>query len=277
MLKRYHIDEEQDTVMHQSSYREKDKAKGIVVFIHGFLGSPNQFSDWSEEVFALGYSVASLLLPGHGPNAERLFRINESDWTKHVENEIKTYRGKYQQIFLVGHSIGGLIALKIAASDSLPLTGICVIAAPIKMNYIAPFSILSRIRLVLSRNDSPIKKTYAASISVPGLSIISVPTILHSFFEIKKLIRTLGDLAHITLPVLLIYSRKDETVSFKSMSMLESRLLNASTSVLSLPSSLHAYYLPDERAIIAKTLCKFIVENSSSETYRAVGNHNNAQ
>lgn len=253
--------------MHQSIYAEKANAKGIVIFVHGFLGSPNQFADWADEALDSGYSVASLLLPGHGTDAGALLRINESDWFNHVKKEVDAHCAKHRKVFLVGHSIGGLISLKVAAATSRPLAGICAIAAPVKLNYFSLHSLLSRARLLIGRSDNPIRRTYAASNSVSGLGISAVSAIVHSYLEIRKLMRSvLRGLEHITSPVLLIYSKKDETVSYKSMAMLEAHLPNAPITSLSLVSSLHAYYVPKERAIIAESMCWFLDKHSSSIT-----------
>ena len=41
----------------------------IVIFIHGFLGSPHQFIDLADFVSHMGYACGALLLPGHGGTA----------------------------------------------------------------------------------------------------------------------------------------------------------------------------------------------------------------
>ncbi len=248
--------------MHQASCKEKDKAKGIVVFIHGFLGSPEQFNDWADAALASGYSVASLLLPGHGGDAKALLRVGESDWLKAAETEISAYCAKYKSVFLVGHSIGGLISLKIAAAGNLPIAGVCAIGAPARLNYVAPHSLRARIRLAFYRREHPIRRTYLAACSVSGFGVSAAPALLHSVLEIKKLMRsTLASMARVTSPVLLVYSQKDETVAFKSMPMIASRLANAPVTSLALSASLHVYYTPSEHAAITKALLGFIEEH----------------
>ena len=56
---------------HRPYYREREGADTIVIFIHGFFGSPSQFWELSAIAWEKGYSIASLLLPGHGGIMDR--------------------------------------------------------------------------------------------------------------------------------------------------------------------------------------------------------------
>ena len=56
----------------------------IVIFIHGFLGSPHQFISLADFVYHMGYACAALLLPGHGGTAKDFAHSSQQQWTEQV-------------------------------------------------------------------------------------------------------------------------------------------------------------------------------------------------
>ena len=51
--------------MHDPFSKEHNDTETAVMFIHGFMGSPNQFADLADDVYNKGYSYTSILLPGN--------------------------------------------------------------------------------------------------------------------------------------------------------------------------------------------------------------------
>ncbi|MDD3038219.1 hypothetical protein [Bacteroides sp.] len=56
--------------MQQPQYIHIEGAQSIVIFIHGIVEGPNQFLHLMGIGSSAGYSVASLLLPGHGGSSK---------------------------------------------------------------------------------------------------------------------------------------------------------------------------------------------------------------
>ena len=103
-----------------------------IIFIHGW--SPNSKA-WKEQVdfFSKKYSVINLDLPGFGKSGH-----NRSEWT--IENygaDIKTIieRLNLKRVILVGHSMGGLVALSGANKIPDKIEGIVLVDILNDINY----------------------------------------------------------------------------------------------------------------------------------------------
>ncbi len=86
-----------------------------VLLVHGFLGSPQELQPLAERLAQEGHTVRAILLPGHGENPERLKGIPWQRWAEHVQSELDILKQTAQRVVVVGFSMGGLLALMMAA------------------------------------------------------------------------------------------------------------------------------------------------------------------
>ncbi|WP_064091620.1 alpha/beta hydrolase [Rossellomorea aquimaris] len=80
------------------------------LLIHGFTGGPYEvepLADYLEE--RTDWDIVVPTLPGHGKNLE-LKGIKHIEWLEHAENELKTLLDRCDQVYVIGFSMGGLIA-----------------------------------------------------------------------------------------------------------------------------------------------------------------------
>ena len=229
----------------------------LVLFIHGFMGTPNQFTDFMDTVYKSGVSAVSVLLPGHGSSGFAFAKCTLEDWEAHLKSEIACY-SHYKNIYLIGHSIGGLLALNLSTESNV--RGVIAISTPLKVYIFHPFHHYIKLKILFSKRENEIKKCYLSSKSIGKpyfRSMILWPRVL---LQPHRLIRkTVKHIQQITVPVLTIHSKKDETASFKSIKLFEKLLTNVNHEAVLLKDSLHAYYCEDERAAIAAAILDFII------------------
>lgn len=238
--------------------KEHSTAPALVIFIHGFMGSPNQFEDLMLAVYERGYSYACMLLPGHGASAKAFASHTLADWEAHLYTQINKYAQKYAKIYLVGHSMGGLLALN--ASLNHNIAGIFLISTPLKINLFNFNSFTRRLRLLFYTKSNTIKSEYLRANSIK-MSIFSFPLLLKPTIQFYKLIRkTKSNLKGICTPVFMVHSQKDETVSYKSAQLLYSGLCNTHRTRICIKKSWHAYYTQEERKLIAESLLNMILD-----------------
>jgi len=243
---------------HAPLFLENPADKGIVVFIHGFMGSPRQFDKFAETVQQQGCSVAALLLPGHGGSAREFASSSFERWQSHVDSEVERYSRDYASIWLVGHSMGGLLAINAAVKHSASIRGLFLIACPFKVTTISTHAMKVRATQLFTLKRSPIKAAYIAGSSIE-LSPSLVWHLTRPTIELKKLMQAASDnLPNVRAPVMAVYSASDELTSIKSLDILKSGLTNAEYDHLLLADSLHAYYPEHELAMIEQALLKLI-------------------
>ena len=85
-----------------------------ILIIHGFTGKlyDNEYLMNYLELDP-NYDVYARTLPGH--YKERFSNANVGDWKKFVDNQIEgLIQNGYKTIYIVGHSMGGILATYVA-------------------------------------------------------------------------------------------------------------------------------------------------------------------
>jgi len=242
--------------MHRPINRERDTAETMVIFIHGFMGSPDQFSDLADAVYEKGCSTMSILLPGHGAGMGEFVRSNMRDWERHVQSEIDRVDERYKKIILVGHSMGGLLALGASLAPDSRVAGVLTIATPLKINK---KSFYIKLQMMTRPSMSEIKRAYFRATSIGRSAFWHYLILSRPLYHLFRLIKqTRGRLAEVTVPVTLFYSRGDETVDYRSAKFFEEGLCNTEPTVVTLDKSWHAYYDAAERAVIVGKLLEMV-------------------
>jgi len=245
--------------LHAPLYLDSPTNKGLVVFIHGFMGSPRQFDRLAEVINREGYSVAALLLPGHGGSTKAFVSSTFLNWQSHVDQEVERFARDHENIWLVGHSMGGLLAINAAIRYSANIRGLFTIATPFRLVTFSIRSTKIYMRLLLSRKGSPIKNAYLASCGIqtsPGLLLRATKPAA----EVKKLVQAAREnLPNIRAPVKAVYSISDELTSIGSLDILTAELTGTDFDQVLLTDSSHVYYPEHEFARIEQALVSMVL------------------
>lgn len=127
-------------------YRERPAPNGRigVLLIHGFGGSPRSLQEMALRCADAGYSVALPLLSGHGCTPEEMEAAKRTDWTSDVEQAFAWLEGRCDKAFACGLSMGGTLALWLAARHP-ELGGVITINALIRHPREQAMLVLGRI------------------------------------------------------------------------------------------------------------------------------------
>ncbi|MDR1540295.1 MAG: alpha/beta fold hydrolase [Clostridiales bacterium] len=247
--------------MHEPRHISAPDAKGIVIFIHGFNGSPDQFSYLMDAVHEAGYAAASVLLPGHGRTGLEFAKCRAADWESHLQAEIRRYAGEHERVILVGHSIGGLLALNASLDASNHVKGVALISTPLKVYMLNPFAICRRISARFCQERIEIREQYRRFHSIsrvfPGCLLW-----LRVLIQPHKLMRkTKRILADVTVPTIIILSERDELTSLRSVEIFDAGLSSSQHELLMLKHSMHAYFSNAEQELIRKRIVEMLESN----------------
>jgi len=105
---------------------------GVVVIAHGFAEHGGRYAAVAERLVASGIAVRALDHRGHGlSEGKRTSIVRFADYVDDLSTVIGQARERWPSLHLVllGHSMGGLIALDLAVRQTIPLEGL-VLSAP---------------------------------------------------------------------------------------------------------------------------------------------------
>lgn len=108
-------------------------ARGEAVLVHGFAEHSGRYGALTEHLLASGYSVTAYDQRGHGlsdglPGHVEDFNEYDNDLDRIVA--ITRARALGQPLFIIGHSMGGLVTLRYLARKSDTVAG-AIISAPL--------------------------------------------------------------------------------------------------------------------------------------------------
>lgn len=90
--------------------------RGVAALVvHGFTANPVGTRPLGQALAAAGFGVQVPRLPGHGTSVRDLGTTRYADWYGLVEARAEQLRAAYDRVAVVGHSMGGTIALDLAA------------------------------------------------------------------------------------------------------------------------------------------------------------------
>lgn len=225
-----------------------------VLVCHGYSGSPQAMRPWAEHLAAHGYTVRLPRLPGHGTTWQELNKTRWQDWYGELDTAFGELRGRCGVVFVVGLSMGALLATKVAQEHGPEVRGL-VLVNPI---YAHPNPLLRVLPLL--RHVVPSLPGIAGDIKKPGATELAYDrNPLHSMHSQTQLWSIVAkDLPQVTAPVLLIRSTDDHVVPASSSEFFLKRVGSPDVTEIVLEDSYHVATIDNEAQLIFDASVSFI-------------------
>jgi len=227
-----------------------------ILLIHGFTACPIDMKPLGETFRDWGYTVSAPLLPGHGRTPEEFSHTSWKDWLGEAERALKDLGEICTKVVCVGHSMGGLIALALAAKQKID--AVISINAPIV--YRDPE--LHKAYFLLERQEFVDKPHKNSELTVtreglPHFSYAKVP--VKCFVSLNQAISTVRkELGKIQCPALIVQSLEDQTIHPSSGEIIEAGILHPNKEVIFWAKEDHYLPLSPAREKLAQRIRGFI-------------------
>lgn len=107
----------------------KEGWEGIaVLMLHGFMGSPVSSRDMGKYFSEQGITVHCPLLPGHGNLPYKIHGHHKAEWLAEAEEGFQFLQKDFEQIFIIGHSMGAVEAAYLADKYQNEVCGLVLLA-----------------------------------------------------------------------------------------------------------------------------------------------------
>jgi len=231
-----------------------------VVVVHGFTANALSTRPLGQRLAAAGYSVEVPLLPGHGTSSRDLARTRYGDWHGSAALAVETLARGCDQVIVVGHSMGGTIALDLAAEGSHPLAGVVTINALVLgrdelLARLAPY--LQHVLPFVPRDAAGMPTD---DIAKPGVSEQSYRWVSARAAQslIEQLPRVRSGLAAITCPALVVTSVEDHTVDPRNGAAVVEGLGSSRIETVTCERSYHAPLLDYDATLVEDAVLDFV-------------------
>ncbi|MHC4991346.1 MAG: alpha/beta fold hydrolase, partial [Planctomycetota bacterium] len=114
-------------------FLKRPRAEIGVILVHGYLSSPAQVRPLAEHLHEHGCAVYGVRLPGHGTAPEQLTEVTWQDWMRALFRAHGMMRHQTPRVVVGGFSLGGILALMLAASRPETVDGVFSINAPLRL------------------------------------------------------------------------------------------------------------------------------------------------
>ncbi len=228
------------------------------LLMHGFTAMPEEMRELGEYLAEQGYTTLGIRLPGHATHPDDLRRTRWTDWLIAIEEGLALLRDITDRVFVLGHSMGGILSLIAAAH--YPIAGAVAMSTPYRE---MPRSNRVRTQLLALLRPSIHKTHLGAAAPLTDRREADYPAYPHFptriLLELDPLMAAMhAALPNIHIPVLLIQSRQDTAISPESMPLIASQMDSPDIQQVWVDGLGHAIIRDPKRQLMFTTIHEFL-------------------
>jgi carboxylesterase len=242
------------------------------LLIHGFTGTPDEMRWLGRQLSSAGHTVVGVRLAGHGTSPEDMNATRWHDWHASVEEGYLRLRAECERVFVIGLSLGGVLALHLATQEKPD--GIVAMAAPVhirdwRLTVLRPFQRFIPYWRKTRRNPPETagqvetagagqlaldKAMHRASMDYDHMPTACILSMVDFFRIVEK------ELPCIHVPTRLIFASQDRLAPRAEMQFIYDRISSTDKRMLGLDRSGHIVCDDVERETVSEAVLEFMDE-----------------
>lgn len=191
-----------------------------ILMLHGFPSNPGYFLPLESPLKALELPYRIPQLRGHGAESPAaLIGVTWHDWFEDAETTLEDLLVDSEKVIVIGHSMGGALALMLAANHGDKLDSIILVAAAVQL--LSPFApgkpfhfLVPVLALFMDKWDFSPKPSDCSNIHYPWAPRGAVVSNL----DLYRIVRS--QLSRVGSPALLIQGQKDDAIAPENMDII---------------------------------------------------------
>lgn len=222
-----------------------------ILLIHGFAGGSYDYGDLGNDLQLFkSFDVYTFTLPGHDKFI--ISNVTKEDWIKAADEQMKKIiRNGYKTIYVIGHSMGGVVATYIASK--YPQVKKLVLAAPAfkyfsfkndKLDIIESIKIFPKLI-----KDYSYEEVISRILKVPVLTV-------KEFMDLVK--EHTADVPKIKVPTLIIRGMDDEIVHEDSVNYVFDNIGSKSVKLVEFKNLNHDLFINQRYLEVKNLIANFL-------------------
>jgi len=227
-----------------------------VLLSHGFTGSPYSIKPWGRYLADQGYAVTVPRLPGHGTSWHQLNVTTWDDWYGELARAFETLRSENDAVVVGGLSMGGALALQLAARHDADIAGVVLVnpAVATKRKDVKLLPVIKHLVSAFPAIANDIKRPGQDEHAYPKTPLKATHSMMSAWPGV------IAGLGRITKPVLYLRSTEDHVVDELSEGIIMRGLGSTDVRRSALANSYHVATLDNDDQQIFAESAAFIAE-----------------
>jgi carboxylesterase len=225
-----------------------------VLLVHGFTGSPASMRPWGSYLAEQGFGVAVPRLPGHGTTWQELNRTRWVDWYDEVARSFEKLRANTDEVVVGGLSMGGGLALQLAADRGREVAGLVLVNAAVATarKDVLALPVLKHVIRSFPGIASDIKKPGVDEHGYDRTPLRAADSMFTAWRTVRE------DLPKVTVPILVFRSSVDHVVDPSSGAAIRARVSSVDLTERVLENSYHVATLDNDAPTIFEESAHFV-------------------
>jgi|ETNmetMinimDraft_35_1059890.scaffolds.fasta_scaffold36041_3 carboxylesterase len=235
-----------------NNYTFNSESKNGIYIIHGFTNTTYEIKELAYYLSEQGYYIVADNLPGHGTTVDDCNRCKYTDWIDFVEQGFAEMSSKCNNVFVVGISMGSVLALHL--STIFPLNAAVFGATVLQFKDYFGIRVLTPIlhKIIHTRDK---RLSYPPNIrnKIPYYGYPVWP--MSAVNEMRKLSNKVKKgLSKVNVPALIIHSEKDKLQLPSNTSLVYNSISSDIKEKLILKNAGHNFFdnSPDQDMVFQK-------------------------
>jgi len=260
-------------MMNRVSHEPPERRLTGIVILHGFTANLESVRELFGPLGRFDLRIATPLLRGHGASSpDQLRGVTWPDWLEDAERALETLTGIDGKAVVIGHSMGALLALQLAARRPELVDSVILATPPIRLTSpLGPGRPLHFLAPLISHVVD--RWGMEAKFADPGSAIIPeqydwapTKTILSMFELLEETMRITG---RVRVPVLILHARHESIVLPESAEILTRAVATPpeATSIVWFEKTDHQIFCDCERKAAVDAAVRFVANRISSKPH----------
>ncbi len=241
----------------------KKGGKTGCLLLHGFTGSQAELLDLADFLARKKLTIMLPTLPGHGTYSGDMLNFGWREWFECAKRSYEQLAGICDEVFVVGLSMGGTLALHLAAHKKV--RGIVCLAAPVMFPRWQRLGVTALSQVIRYRKkrrgedvrDQDAKGKLGSYRRYPYRAV-------RQLFQLTE--HTFADLPEIDAPILIMHSNLDHTISPENADIIFQTVQSQDKRMVKLEKSFHILSVDVEKDRVRKEIVDFVARISSATT-----------
>ncbi len=235
-----------------------------ILLIHGFAGNSYDYGElYNELQYVSSFDVFTFVLPGHDKTF--IASVTYNDWISAAEKRMeKLISVGYKNIYVVGHSMGGVIACHIANKYNKYVKKVVLAAPAFRYMYFKN----GKIDVLTSLKKSPeifggldMHTVVSRIFKVPITTAMQFTKLTDKYHDCPK---------NITVPILIIHGTNDKIVPIESCQYVHNSVKSRVNILLNIKGVNHDCFTGNRKEDVYTSVITFLKKKYVTEIKRTI-------